>query len=152
MEIVIKKNKKERTKDLVWGIIILLIFTYGIKLFNISLLSAFAPFIFALFICHYILSYTQSVHTYTFGEEMLIIDRKTGYRETNLLKVDYEDIEYVTENNEKVKNYIAGRFEKSFYILKLKDNKKIRIHKNDRIIKMFETSGVKAKWVKPLWF
>lgn len=145
MEIIIKKNKKERIRDLCLAIVLLLIFTYSLNLFKIPVLSAFGPFVFALLICHYILSYTQSVHTYTFGEEMLIIDRKTGYREVNLLKAEYKDIEHLSENKQKVKMNIAGRFEKSFYILSLKDGKKIRIHKNEELSEGFIASGVEIK-------
>ncbi len=146
MKIEIKKDKKARIKDLVIGVIALLVFTYTLDFFKIPLLSAFAPFIFALFICHYILSYTQSVHTYTFGEEILIIDRKTGYKETNLFNIEYEDIEYISFENEKAGIFVAGRFDKIFIIMKTKNQKKkIRIHKNDEIKQAFENAGVTVK-------
>ena len=143
MKIEIKKDKKARFKDLIIGVAALLIFTYTLNIFKLPLVSAFAPFLFALFICHYILSYTQSVHTYTFGEEILIIDRKTGYKETNLFNIEYEDIDYISLNNEKTGVYVSGRFDKSFIILKLKNpNKKIRIHKTDEMLKAFKDAGV----------
>ena len=143
MKIEIKKDKKARFKDLITGVAVLLIFTYTLNFFKLPLVSAFAPFIFALFICHYILSYTQSVHTYTFGEEILIIDRKTGYKEANLFNIEYEDIDYITLNNEKTGVYVTGRFDKSFIILKLKkQDKKIRIHKTDEMLKAFKDAGV----------
>ncbi len=145
MEIIIKKDKKARIKDLFWGVLILLIFTYTLNIFKLPLLSAFGPFIFALAICHYILSYTQSVHTYTFGEEMIIIDRKTGYREINLLKIEYKDIEYITCKKEKVNFFVSGRFDKSFIIVKASGNKKIKLHRNDEIDKAFEKLGVTVK-------
>ena len=108
MEVKIKKDGQEKKRDVFLGIIAVVLSAYILPLLKIPVISPFLPFIFAVFVGHYFLRYTLSEYTYYFGEKILKIDHKTGYRSTTLLEIPINSVNYVKPTKEKAKNLTVG--------------------------------------------
>lgn len=141
MEIKIKKNKKERFLTLLALVISLYVLTPLISMLGIPLVSMSFPFLYAIFCCWYLISYTICSYTYTFKENYLLIEKELSYKTLELLKIKYESIISVKEEKGKAKNLTVGVFDKSYLLLTYLDNKsekRVKIHKSDDLDKQFK--------------
>ena len=140
MEIKIKKDGSKKKKDVFISIITVVISAYIMPMFKIPVISPFLPFIFALFVCHYLLRYTLSEYTYYFGDKLFKIEHKTGYKTTELLNIPLNSVNYVKKETAKAKNLTVGRFDKDYLILSYNKDKmehKVKIHNSEKILSKF---------------